>query len=379
MLAAGLLVLALAATTFAAEAAMVTVRVEGLTETKLPPTQVTLSGAPVVKDGVPADACEITSGVGALQLATGGHWEGPWNSKYNQYEIFSIEGETHEFEPSSTANYYWSFWLNDKESEVGACEAQLNSGDRVLFFPSCYGAQCPFPAPLPLEAEAPTSANVGEPVQVVVRKFNTAGVGSEVAGATVVGGGAGAVTEAHGRAVITFSHAGETMLQVNAPNAIRTETTVCVHDGNDGTCGTTVPPAVPSPTPVVVVSPSIPPDVALLGGVTAGHIYAARHAPRVLTGTIEVPSGGTLRDVRIRLERSDGRRCFGFDGAREEFVHVHCGRAEFFSVGDTESFSYLLPTPLKAGRYVYDIEALNDSGASTKLVWGVSQAVFRVR
>ncbi len=213
---------ALAQGALAAEAPTVTVRVEGLNATLIPPTQVTLSGAPVVNDGKPEDSCSITSALGALQLASAGNWSGPWSAKFNQYSIYTIDGETHEFEEGSKANYFWSFWLNDKESEVGACEAQLNPGDHVLIFPSCFGEQCPSPAPLPLEAEAPQSANVGEPIQVTVKRYTAAGVASEVSGASVVGGGAGALTEAHGHATLTFAHAGVTTLNVNAPNSIRT-------------------------------------------------------------------------------------------------------------------------------------------------------------
>jgi hypothetical protein len=56
-----------------------------------------------------------------------------------------------------------------------------------------------------------------------------------------------------------------------------------------------------------------------------------------------------------------------------------CAPAAFFSVGGAESFSYLLPARLAAGRYAYDIEAVDSSGRVTGLVGGVSHVVFRVR
>jgi hypothetical protein len=99
-----------------------------------------------------------------------------------------------------------------------------------------------------------------------------------------------------------------------------------------------------------------------------------------LSGTIEVPQGGTLRDVRIRLERRHRGRCFYFSGSRERLVRtLRCRPAQFFSVGGTQSFSYLLPARLPRGRYVFDIEAIGDDGVATKLVDGVSHVVFRVR
>ena len=73
-LGAGLLSLACVArvpVALAGTPASVTVRVEGLTETKVPPAQVTTTTEPVVKDGKPADSCPGTSAAGALQL---GDW-----------------------------------------------------------------------------------------------------------------------------------------------------------------------------------------------------------------------------------------------------------------------------------------------------------------
>jgi hypothetical protein len=120
--------------------------------------------------------------------------------------------------------------------------------------------------------------------------------------------------------------------------------------------------------------------VARIAGVKNGHVYSRRAAPRVLAGVIEIPAGGTLRQVRIRLERRYGGRCFDFSGSRVRFVPARkCGTASFFSVGGSESFSYLLPARLPKGRYVFDIEGVDSAGHVTKLVSGVSHVVFQVR
>jgi hypothetical protein len=380
--AAYLIVLVSASTTLASAPATVTVRVEGLTETKLLPTQVTLTGTPVVKDGNPEHACGGNTGVGALQLATGGNWTGPWNSGFKQYEIYSIEGENHVFEKGAPANYFWSFWPNDKESEVGACEAEVKAGDHVLFFPSCFGTACPQPTPTPLEVEAASSANVGEPALVTVRRFSSSGVASEVAGAAVVGGGAGSTTDSNGHAILTFFHPGEITVRATASEAIRAETTICIHNGNDGTCGTTVTGGGPGKSSVTAQTPPLVStvDVARAAGVKNGHVYSRHSAPRVLEGVIEVPSGGTLRQVRISLERRYRGRCLDFSGSRGRFVRTKkCGSAAFFSVGGSESFSYLLPARLPKGRYVFEVEGVDSAGHTTNLVSGVSQVVFRVR
>ena len=91
----------------------------------------------------------------------------------------------------------------------------------------------------------------------------------------------------------------------------------------------------------------------------------------MLEGSVEIPFGGTLRQVRISLQRRYRGRCFDFSGSRESFVRTKkCGSAAFFSVGGSESFSYLLPARLPKGSYTYDIEAIDSTGQPTKLVSG---------
>jgi hypothetical protein len=377
-----LCLLACASAAQAGSPATVTVRVEGLTETKVPPTTLTTSTTPVVKDGVPADSCSGTSALGALDLATGGSWSGPWEAKYNQYSIYTIAGEIHEFDEKSTANYFWAFWLDNKEATVGACEAELQNGDEVLFFPSCYGTTCPTPAPTPLAIEAPPTANVGEKVPVTVKQYNPGGEASPAVGADIEGGGAGATTDGQGHATLTFTGHATYALRVRGAEgtpAIRTETTICVHNGNDGTCGTTLPGIAKS---ILNGGPEIvhlTTDVPAVSGVKNGHHYRRHKAPRILRGLVQVPAGGVLHDVLISLQRRNRGRCQAFSGASETFVHARCGVKRFFSVGAAESFSYLLPVALPSGHYVYDIEAIDGSGHPTKLVAGVSHVVFDVK
>jgi hypothetical protein len=388
--AACLLVLALASSAFSAESAQVSVRVEGLTETKLLPTQVKLNGAPVVKDGNPEHACPVNSALAALEIATGGNWSGPWNSKFKQYELFTIEGETHLFEPEASANYFWSFWLNEKESEIGACEALVNPGDRVLFVVGCFGKACPEPAPTPLGIEAPSSANVGEPVAVTIKRFSATGVATEVPGATIAGASAPVTTDPLGHATVTFGQAGTAILRVSAPASIRTEAEICVHNGNDGTCGTSVPAAKPSAPSVqqsLVAAPYTGPYavVARATGPIDGHSYTRRNAPMVLGGIVTAHTG--VKSVSIELWRWHRGRCYAYDGLRERFLPAACARggyfkipsaSTFFKVSSTSSFSYLLPSALGAGEYVLDIQATDAAGNRTTLARGTSRVRFYV-
>jgi hypothetical protein len=381
----------------AAEPATVTVRVEGLTETLLAPTQVTTTTAPVVKDGHPEDSCPGTGALGALQLATGGNWSGPWNEEYEQYEVYSIEGESHIFELGAPANYYWSFWLNEKEASLGACETELHAGDRVLFFPACYGEACPAKPPMPLGIEAPASANVEEPVSVTIKKYGAEGKGEAVAGATVTG--AGATTDSNGHATLTFSQPGQVTVRVAAPESIPTETTICVHNGNDGTCGTHAAfsstgsetsasgsgttSGTTSGTGTGGVASYVTPYngpyalVADATGLIDGHVYRSGHAPRVLSGTILAHS--PVSSVSLELRRGYKGRCYAYDGTTERFLTARCGEGSFFNVSSDGVFSYLLPSALAPGRYVLDIEATDVAGNRTTLARGTSRTVFYVR
>jgi hypothetical protein len=198
-------------------------------------------------------------------------------------------------------------------------------------------------------------------------------VGQTVEGVTTPIAGAG--TDAAGNATVVLSHAGSVTLKATGAGAVRSNgLTVCVHNGEDGSCGTTRP----APKPAVVPTPFLG-DRAQVAGITAGQVYSRGAAPRLLRGLVQVLAGGTLHDVRISLQRRFRGRCSAFNGARGRFVRARCARTSFFSVGNSLSFSYLLPARLGPGRYVYDIEAVETSGRTTALLGGVSHVVFRVR
>ena len=102
-------------------------------------------------------------------------------------------------------------------------------------------------------------------------------------------------------------------------------------------------------------------------------------APRVLQGTVDLHAA--LQDVKLRLTRTQGRKCSYYDGVTERFRAMGCGAAHgvYFSVGSQASFSYLLPETLAPGRYVLDIEATDTAGEHTTLARGTSRIVFYVK
>jgi hypothetical protein len=389
--AACLLLCIIASTALAAGPATVTVRVEGLTETKLPATQVTTTTEPVVKDGKPEDACPGASAAGALQLATAGSWGGKWypgevkEGKFVGlgYTVETIEGESYPFEGSS----FWDLWINDKaEEEHGVCGAEMQPGDQVLLFPCHYeeGKECPNP----LGIEAPATADVDTPVSVTVRKYSATGVASAVAGATVTGGVIVATTDSSGQATLVFTEPGTASLAVSAPETVRVEAKICVHQGNDGTCGTTRASTTNSTTSTSTrVSPggggarvrpyTGPYSLVAQSGLIDGHVYGRGQAPRVLSGSILAHSAVT--SVSLELRREYRGRCHAYDGARERFVSARCGHGSFFKVSSDGSYSYLLPSALAPGRYVLDVQATDAAGDHTTLARGTSRIVFYVR
>jgi hypothetical protein len=362
----------------AAVPATVAVEVEGTSQTLLAPTSVTTTSTPVVKDG--EHACSGGSAAGALELATSGKWSGEWFGGFG-YSVETILGETHAFEPGAPANFFWSYWLNDKPSSAGICEGELSSNESILFFPECFSetGACPA-APNPLGIAAPTSAERGAPVNVTVTSFaNANGEPSPAAGATVSGGGATATTDASGHATLVLTQTGNVQLQATAPQSVRSVTSVCVHSGSDGTCGTTGP-SGSTATGTTVAAPEYKGPYAIVaraGGVIDGHVYARGRGPKVLSGAIATHAHVTA--VELKLRRSYRGRCFAYDGKAERFKRAPCGVASFFDVGSSPSFSYLLPGALAPGRYVLDIEATDAAGNHTSLARGTSRIVFYVR
>lgn len=387
-LALGAVVLCLSAFASAARAAgpaSVSVRVEGASQTLVPPTNVTTTNSPVIKDGNPAHTCPGTSAAGALELATSGNWNGSWFSGLG-YSVETVAGEGHLFEPGAPANYFWSVWLDNKSATTGICEAELNPGDSVLFFPECFSetSACP-PAPNPLGITAPAVGEVGSPVTVRVTSYaNATGAPSPAVGAAVAGGGASGTTDSSGEATLKFAGPGTVVLHASATDSVRTEANVCVHYAGDGACGIAGPSgssAGQAGGGVLGYSSSSYKGpfavVAKLAGLIDGHHYLRGRAPRVLAGKVLAHS--TVASVSLRLRRSYWGRCYAYLGRSERFASARCGEGSFFKVGTQSSFSYLLPGSLPRGRYVLDVQATDAARNRTTLARGTSRIVFYVR
>jgi hypothetical protein len=377
-----------------ADTPTVTVRVEGAQSTLLPQTSVTLDST----KPEPVSGCNGTSVAAAINLAVNGNWDhGEANNGGGDFTE-TILGETHNFSNNSDT---WAEWVNYKWGG-GICTDLLHDGDQVVMVADNEPPPNYSPTRLPLTASgAPVSVDAGTPFTVNVQEIHTPpntfanpgdGTPQPAQGATVSGGGASADSDASGNATLTLSTTGNVTLRAtksgDAPSATFS---VCVHNGNDGNCGTTassqsagaqsssgastagaatlVPAPAPYTGPYAVVAEAV--------GVVDGHVYRRGHAPRVLGG--RVSSRSPIASVSIRLRRSFNGRCQAYSGRTERFFAAPCGQAGYFRLGSGATFSYLLPTPLGPGRYVYDILATDAAGNRVAPARGSSRVVFFVR
>lgn len=337
-----------------------TVRVEGQNQTLLPTTTVTLDPSKSVT--LDKKTCAGDTAAYALDQATKGNWD-------HQELTQTILGETHKFDN----NDYWAFWYDEKYGQVGICDQHLTQGDRVLALvdvtpPPNYDSTV-FPIAI---TGAPSSAATGDTATVSVVQYDANGNTAPLAGATIAGGASPVTTGSDGRATVTFDHAGQVALKATKASERSDVASVCVHSGNDGTCGTaaggsgpasggTSSASSPSATTTApsAVKDTVPPHARLLG-ITEGHVYKHGQGPRLLKGSVGDDASGLLM-VKIRLTRNDGGKCSSYSSKTEQFKRTKCGVTHgwYFAIGNNADWSYLLPEKLGPGRYVLDVDAID--------------------
>jgi hypothetical protein len=246
-----------------------------------------------------------------------------WFSSLNDFRVEQV-GE--DIANSEENGQYWGYAVNFTTAEVGGCQIRLAPGSEVLWAYNFFGLKHL------LSLSGPSSVTVGTPLTVHVVDGQTgepisgAAIGELVSGVTNTSSSS-PTTNAAGNATVTLTHVGAVTLKATQSESVRSNGLV-VSASNGSACGCVgIAPVAPTPTVLVV------PDVAKIAGVQNGHVYSRRSAPRLLAGVVDVPVGGTLRQVRISLQRHYRGRCFDFNGARESFVRTRkCGSADFFSV-----------------------------------------------
>ncbi len=340
--------------------------------------------------GTPTTA--LYDAAGAAGLAFDAEWFGstPFGT-INDYFVSQVGTDVNQ---SSAPFASWGLAVDYTSNSTGGCQVVATPGMDVLW------AYDFFSKSHLLKLTGPSTANAGDPVTVHVVDGQD---GSAVAGASV----AGATTDAGGDATPTFATAGTYVVKAEKSDSVRSNAlTVCVHAGNDGTCGTPgIPaPADDSPAPTSNSGASGTPSATApavdrtaphgqIDGIAEGKVFAHGKGPRELRGRAGIPVAGLravtlepdpsgLSAVRLRLTRNDRGRCGSYDGTAERLRRGRCGaaRGRYFGVGSTPEWSYLLPFRLPRGRYVLDVLAIDKAGnADSARRRGGNRIVFRVR
>jgi hypothetical protein len=179
----------------------VTVRVEGAKRTLLAPTVVHTHGGSITRFGAPKGACPATKAVGAVQLATKGHWGGSYSSSFG-LELVSLFGVRYPFS-HNPKGHYWGFWLNHKFASQGICGQSLKKGDTLLFAPAPNTGDV-----FPTAIRAPRTASHTRPFKLRIVYYNLAGKATPLANARVSDGKSTALSSAAGYVTVHAANAG---------------------------------------------------------------------------------------------------------------------------------------------------------------------------
>jgi hypothetical protein len=360
-------ILAVAATPALAAPVTVNLRIEGPTKT-LFEGPITTDVRPFQFTGDPVshtcDGTAANQGPSATPVPTRGaavaaaaqqaslSITGSWFDSLGSPSFAQIAGESVTFDPATKR--YLVEYRNGAPSMLGACAEQISTGDDVLF---AYGTG----TEQLLRLSGPSTASPGAPVALRV----TASNGSPVAGASVEGhvsGADGSVT------VGPYDARGNHDLKATKDGAIRSNRVrVCVTDGSDGACGsssTAASACATSGDDGLCGTKDRQAPRGRIASIVEGHRFGKGKGPRTLSGTVAGDPSG-IADVRLRLTRNDHGHCQTFDGRSERLVAMkRCGakRGKWFSAGDRQQWSYLLPARLGPGRYVLDVQARDRAG-----------------
>jgi hypothetical protein len=290
-------------------------------------------------------------------LASGLVFDAGWSGgSLNDFFVSQVGSD------QNTSSQFWGYAANFTTASVGGCQIALAPGNNVLW------AYDFFSKSHLLSLSAPASVGTSTPVTVTVTDGQN---GQPISGASV----GGQLTDAAGHATFTFPTPGMQQLKASRSDSVRSNLAViCVHNGNDGTCGTTTPPVVG--TTVTPGSRKATASVAHVLGLSDGLHLAHGYGPRFLRGLVE--NGGALADVEIRLTRRQAGHCAYFSGRRARFVPIRCGRGFYFSVGDVTNVDYLLPRRLGPGVYQYELKTVDRGGLADTAEYGRNRVLFRV-
>jgi hypothetical protein len=351
--------------------------------------------------------------VGALDAATGGDWAGQW-SEQTGWSIERIKAVNE----APGAGRVWATYLNGAYLNAAPCTQAVADGDSILFFPRCTTATAQCFSGGPLRIDVPPTTGLGAPLSVQVWEttttFNDAGIGTSQllpgVKATVFGPNGSAATDQYfGVGVLMFTEPGPAVVSASRAGRVPDRAEVCVTDGTDGFCGTSVSPHVPF-DPLAFCQTSG--DDGLCNTVDkrgpTGHIntpaqaktFAATARPRFLRGTVD-SDPSQVEEVRLRLlrqsrilvtkvvtrkvtvkRRVNGKivtkrvrrkmrvrvrqtTCYLWNAPKSDWRRLKSCKVvpnEWFKADGAEVWSYEFLQALPGGRYTLDAKAVDGAG-----------------
>jgi hypothetical protein len=207
-----------------------------------------------------------------------------------------------------------------------------------------------------LKLSGPGVAALGVSSSVTVVDGKT---GSAVAGATIAGAPGSPTTGGDGGASVVFDSPGVKRLKAEAPGAIRSNALlVCVPALGAADCG----PDTPRPTAGsgATTARDARAPTARISSPRDGVRY--RRGVRILRGRATDEASG-IAAVELALRHHlPGKKCRWWSARSERFVGGGCRKPRYFSVGNGERWSYLLPKALPRGRYLVEVRARDRAG-----------------
>jgi hypothetical protein len=365
-----------------APAAPVTVdlRIEGKTATLYEGRVTTDTRTIDMHDGTGVHVCDGTSNVAtptpgptrgaAIMTAAEGSPGFTFMGTYTFDMGFSVIAGANVGYDAGTGEFLAEY-KNGEFASFGSCGDQIANGDKLLY---AYGDGT---EPL-LELSAVVPVAGATSVGFTV----TDAGGAPVAGASV----GGVTTGADGTAQVTLGAPGPATYKATKAGAIRSNAvTVCSTSGADGLCGTgpPLPPCTTTGRDGFCGSRDLTAPLATITQIKDGQHFSRAAAPRTLHVSVPLDPSG-LHAVKLRLTRTDGRRCTYFSGGSERFKPGRGGRCGarngfWFGVGSAQQTDYLLPSKLPRGRYVLDANVIDKAfNRDDTRRRGVNRVVFRV-
>jgi hypothetical protein len=370
LLSCGLLAAACAIAPAAASAAPVTVnlRVEGKTQT-LYEGPVTTDGRTIAANDGTQHPCDYenngsnspafdpsggtpTTALHDAAMSSGLAFGADWfDSPTKDFFVTRVGPDANGGSPNFES---WGFAVNGTTSNVGGCQIILGAGNEVVW------AYDFFNKARLLKLAGPASVTAGESATYTVTDLKT---GDPVADATV----GGRTTDAQGSVTLTFADAGKQSLKAERGDSVRSnrvDTTVTAKSS-------------PAPAPAFVRDVFAP--FARITAPRNGVTYRRRGAPRVLRAEVDDLGSGVMT-VKARLTRRVGPRRWYFNGQRERWLRLRRGPGFYWTVSKQASFDYLLPRRLRRGRYVFDVNAIDNAyNRDDQRRRGTNRIVFVVR